>query len=494
MKKAALLFMFLTILSKLFGFVRELILAYFFGASNVSDAYIISSTVPVIIFGVIGAGVTTAFIPMYTKIKNQHGDKEGIKFTNNIINIFLLISFSIFVIGEIFTTEIIKIFASGFTGETLKLTVLFTRISLIGMLFSCLIFVLTGFLQVNKNYSITALIGLPLNIIIIISIIVGAKVNVLILSIGSVLAIGAQLIILLHAAVKNGYQYSLRFNFRDANVQKLIYIALPVMIGVSMDQINALVDRTLASQIITGGVSALNYANKLNAFVQGIFVVSIITILFPRISKFVLEEKHAQLKKSVLNSLISIQLLVLPVVAFFIIFTEPIVNLLFGRGSFNEEAIRLTSEALFYYSFGILAIGFREVLSRVFLSFEDSRTPMINSSIAMVLNIVLNLILSRFMGIGGLALATSISAFFATFLMFYTLRKKIGSFDLKSLFLAFLKIIIAASIMGVISKVIFGKFTVYMSQNISLITSLIIGLLSYILMLYFMKIKIKDVF
>lgn len=490
MRKAAILFMLFTILSKIFGFAREIVLAFFFGASNVSDAYIISSTIPVVIFGVIGAGVSTAFIPLYTKIKNLHGDREGIKFTNNIINIFLIISSIIFILSEIFTTELIKIFASGFVGETLHLTVTFTRISIIGIYFSCLIYILTGFLQVNNKYSITALVGLPLNIIIIISIILSANTNVLILSIGSVMAIAVQLFILLRFAYKKGYQYEFRINIRDVNVKKMIYIAIPVIIGVSMDQINALVDRTLASQIVVGGVSALNYANKLNGFVQGIFVLSIITVLFPKISKLAIERKVNDLKKSVSNALVSIQLLVLPVVAILIVFTEPIISLLFGRGSFDDQAITLTSEALFYYSFGILAIGLREVLARVFLSLEDSKTPMINSSIAMLLNIVLNLILSKFMGIGGLALATSISAFFATFLMFITLQRKIGSFNLKTIIFSLLKILIATFIMAIIFVLSFQKMSILWSQNLSLIISIIIGVVSYITIIYFMKIDI----
>jgi len=184
----------------------------------------------------------------------------------------------------------------------------------------------------------------------------------------------------------------------------MVYIALPVIIGVSVNQINVLVDRTIASRVAEGGITALNYASRLNGFVQGIFVLSITTALYPMISKMVAESNMEGLKKSVSEAISGINLLVIPATVGSMIFAEPVVMLLFGRGKFDVEAIAMTSAALFFYSLGMLGFGLREVLSRAFYSLQDTKTPAINATIAVVMNIIPNIILSKYMGIGGLAL------------------------------------------------------------------------------------------
>ena len=122
------------------------------------------------------------------------------------------------------------------------------------------------------------------------------------------------------------------------------------------------------------------------------------------------------------------------------IFSKEIVSLLFGKGAFPQEAISMTGNALFYYSVGMIAFGLRDILSRGFYALQDTKTPMINATVAVVLNIVLNIILSKYLGIGGLALATSISAIVGKGLLFITLRRKIGGFGLKEISKSFIKI------------------------------------------------------
>jgi putative peptidoglycan lipid II flippase len=192
-------------------------------------------------------------------------------------------------------------------------------------------------------------------------------------------------------------------------MKEMILIALPVILGTAVNEINVLVDRTLASRITVGGISALNYAKRLNGFVQGLFVVSVTTVLYPMISKMAAEGNMKRLKAYLAEAVSMVNLLVIPATVGAMIFAREIVALLFGRGAFTIEAVAMTSSALFYYSIGMTAFGLKNVLTRGFYSLQDTRTPMINASIAVITNIVLNIILSRFLGIGGLALATSIS-------------------------------------------------------------------------------------
>lgn len=493
MKKIALSIMFITIISKVFGFARDVTLSYFYGASNITDAYLISIIIPTAIFGIISSGIATGYIPMYTKIEKLEGSKEGNRYTNNLINILFVLCSVILVFGLTFTTPLVKIFASGFTGETLELTVKFTRVGLVAMYFTGLVSIFVGFLQIKNNYIIPALIGLPLNIFTILSIIISAKGNIILLAIGTVIATASQLLLLIPFVYKRGYRYKPILNIKDKYIKDMIYIALPVIVGVSVNQINVLVDRTIASKIVEGGISALNYASQPNGFVQGILVLPIVTALYPMISKMAAEKNMESLKKSVSEAINVINLLVTPAIVGCMVFSKPIIIFLFGRGEFNEQAIAVTSVALFFYSLGMLGFGLREVLARAFYSLQDTKTPVINAAIAVVLNIILNVILSRFMGIGGLALATSISAIFGTILLFISLRKKVGPFGMKYIIISFVKILGSSLIMGLVAMCAFNGISTHVSQYLALIAAIVVGALVYGVIIYFMKIEEVDV-
>jgi putative peptidoglycan lipid II flippase len=489
MKKTAFILMVLTILSKVFGFLREIILSYIYGTSNISDAYIISTTIPRVIFGFVTIGIVAAFIPMYSKISEKNELDEARNFTNNLINTLLIIVTFIVSISLLFTEAIVTVFASGFDSETFSIAVNFTRISLFALYFTSLISVFTGYLQSENNYVIPALIGLPFNIIIIISLFISTKFNYLIiLPIGFVIAISSQFFFMIYSIRKNGFRYKRILNFRDQHLKNMFVIALPVILGISVNQINILIDRTLASKIAVGGISALNYASTLNEFVQGIFVLSIVTVLYPLISTMVVKNDMNGLKSSLSGAMTGIFLTVLPITFFTIVFATEIVTLLLGRGAFDINAISMTSYALFFYSIGMIGFGLREVLSRVFYSMQDTKTPMINAAIGMAINIFLNIILSRYLGIGGLALATSIAAIFTSLLMLGSLRRKIGPFGIKRMTNSFMKILIASVIMSFVANKVFNFANDILNQSFSFFIAVLAAFFSYSLIIYFIKI------
>ena len=156
MKKTALLVMIITILSKILGFGREIVLSYVYGASAITDAYLISQTIPAVIFSFISAGIATGFIPLYSRILNEQGQIEANRYTNNLSNALLLLSSVIVVFVLLFTQPIVKIFASGFSSETLELAIRFTRISVFGVYFTALLNIFAGFLRLHENYIIPA--------------------------------------------------------------------------------------------------------------------------------------------------------------------------------------------------------------------------------------------------------------------------------------------------------------------------------------------------
>jgi len=147
MKKAALLVMIITVISKIVGFVREIVLSYVFGASAITDAYLISQTIPLTIFSFISTGIATGFIPIYSKIQQNDGKHYADKFTSNLSNSLLLLATIIVAFVLAFTQPVVKMFASGFSGETLELAVSFTRITVFGVYFTAVLYIFSGYLK-----------------------------------------------------------------------------------------------------------------------------------------------------------------------------------------------------------------------------------------------------------------------------------------------------------------------------------------------------------
>ncbi len=493
MKKTVVIVMVLSIVSKIMGFLRETVLAYFYGASNISDAYLISLTIPETLFAFIGIGLATSFIPVYSDIEKCGESDVSNKYVNNVINSILLLCTLLTILVWIFAPYIVKIFASGFTGETLALGINFTRITVLGIYFRGILYILKGHLQIYNNFIAPELVGVLFSLVMIMSIVFSSKYYMMALAIGFVLAKMTELIFVIPFAYKKNYRYKFFLDLKDVNLRRMIYLTLPAILGISIDQINTLIDRTIASRISVGGISALNYAFRLDLFIQGIFVMSIATVLYPKISKMAAEDDMKGFKKALSEAISVINVLVIPATVGAVIFAKPIVKLLFGRGAFDSQAISMTYYALIFYSVGMLGFGFREIFSRAFYSLQDTKTPVINAAIAIAINIILNFILSKFMGIGGLALATSISAIFCSLLLLISLRKKIGPFGMRKISIKFLKILYASSVMGIIAKFSFNYLTTIKSENLSLIAAVGIGAINYFIMIYLMRIDDLDV-
>lgn len=492
MKKTAFIIMIITILSKILGFGRELTLSYFYGASRISDAFIISITIPNVIFGFVSASLVAGYIPILSKIEQDDVGFQGNDFTNNLINILLFFCTIIIVLVLTYTEQVVKSFASGFEGEVLVVATNFTRISILAIYFNVSIAIFGGYLQVKNNYVIPAFISLPLNLVIILSIVLSLN-NYMILSVGFLLAAVTQMLFMLPALRKKDFKYKMKMDFRNKHIISMMHLAIPVILGTSINEINVLVDRTIASRITIGGVSALNYANRLNSFVLSIFVLSLVTVMYPLMSRMVAQNNLLGLKKTLSETMNLISLFVVPTMFGTMLFAREVVILLFERGAFDSQAVYLTSSALFFYSIGMLGFGLREVLSRVFYSLNDTRTPMLNAAIGLLVNIVLNVILSRYLGLGGLALATSISALFTSLLLLISLRKKIGPLGIRQISISFLKILFASIIMGSLAKMSFEYLTTILSRNISLFLAICIGVLLYFLIIIFLKIQDVDV-
>lgn len=489
MKKTVLIIIILTVLSKFIGLSRELVLAFYYGTTTVSDAYLVSWTIPMIIFSFIGSGIATAYIPLFININEEKGIERANQFTINLINVVILFCTVLILFGLVFTEPIVRLFASGFNDELVLLTVQFTKISLFGIYFSAIVRIFSAYLQINNNYVVPALSGFPMNFGIIVFMYLSSKGNLRLLPIGILVALMLQFIFLLPFVIKKGLRYEFRLNIKSEYMMKMIYLALPVVIGVAVNDINTIVDKSIASQLSEGSISALNYAQRINGFVQGIVTYSMATVMYPIITKLVSSKKINELK-NVLNEAISgVLILVIPCSFGIIVFSRQITEFVFGRGLFDNYAIDITSEAMLFYSIGIIGVALREILSRPFYAMQDTKTPVINSSIGMIINIVLNLILSRVMGIGGIALATSISAVITTVLLYFSLTKKIGVLSYKEISGKTVKIAMSSVVICVLAVIVFNFLTIYVTSNLALMIAIVVSIVVYFPLLIVLRIE-----
>ena len=476
-----------TLAYKFLGFIRELVLSYFFGTSGISDAYLISQQIPSVIFEFVGAGISTCFIPIYFKVLHSKDQKRAYIFTNKITT--LTLCFSTFIIGivMVFAPYVVKLFASGFTGETLDYASTFTRICIVSLYFSTFVFIYGAFLQANNKFMPSSFSAVILSICVLISIILGAKVNVWLISIGSCLAVGVRIFFIVPASHKIGLRTKLNFQWKDDNVKEFFVLMIPVILGTSVNEINTLIDRTIASQIAIGGISALTYANSMLQLATGGIVQPFSTVVYPQITDSVHKgEKESAI--SLLSRMINVLLLLLiPIMVGILFYSKPIISLLFSRGAFNDQALEMTSDAFRFYSIGLCFIGLREMLSRFYYACEDTKTPMINSSVGLIINVVLNLTLSRIIGLRGLALATSFSAIVTSILLIASMKKKLRVKLLNIDFTDVIKMVLASMIMGIVSYQIY--IHVFNASRIGLITSIVIAIIIYIICAAFFKMK-----
>lgn len=495
--KAAVWIMIATMLSKVLGFFREQIFANFYGTGMYADVFVLTLNIPGLIIAIIGSAIATTYIPLYVETKEKHGQEGALKFTNNVLNLCYVLAIVIAILGLVFTEQFVTVFAAGFVRnpEKFQAAVVFTKIMISGVLFICGSKIIGSYLQVNESFTIPSLIGLPYNIIIITSIVLSAVMkNIYILPVGALIAMASQLFFQIPFAKKKSYKYQPYINLKDESIRKLSILVMPMLLGVSIGQINIYVDRLLATTLSDGRLSALNYASKLNDFVLALFVTSIITVIYPKLAKLTNDENKEGFINTIVKSSNCVILVVLPISIGFIILAEPIVRILFERGKFDATSTELTTIALQLFSLGLLAVGIRDVLYRVFYSLSDTKTPMINSSISLIINIILNLILIKPLGHAGLALSTSISSILTAVLLFFSLKRKRGYFGGGLIVKTGIKSLFASTIMAVIAWFVYKELAIYLGTGLikeimAVSASALSGAAIYLILITLMKVE-----
>lgn len=484
-KKAAIWVTILTLLSKVFGFLREAVIAYFFGTSVVVDTYLMAVTIPTIVFGAL-ISLSVAFTPLYTRINAEKGSVAANGFTNKIITVLILVCTILILLVMLFSKQVVMIAAPGFEGEALDMTSLYLKIAVWDTLFLSVLNIYVVFLQCNDCFIKAGVAMLFHSSCQIIFTIIAGYLDAIYLVVGYVFADIMYLLVAFVLSKQAGYKIKCMYHNRPAEID-LIKMAIPVFLSSTITSLNLYVDKAFASVLAEGSIAALNYSGTLNTFFIMMLNTGIITVIYPVLSRHIINNQIDEAKAVFRKSLRYIVIVFLPMTVGVLLLASPLVDIVFGRGAFQAQSIEMTANTLKLYSLGMLAIGLRDVIVKFFYSMEDSKTPLKISAINVVLNIILNFVLISRLGVGGIALATSVSTILTLPLYFILLQKRVGRIEKVVSFVMILKIVIACSLMGVCISIIQNYMLIDNFFSFGIVV--IIGVVLYFVTLMLLKVE-----
>ncbi len=420
--KTAIIMAVLLACSKLLGFVREMVMAAFFGTSYIVDAYVMAQSIPNMLFLGIFLALATAYMPLLSDSIENGSQEEGNSFTSRVVNILLVVSLLSALVGVLFSDQLTALMAKGFTGETAELTSRYLKITFAYTIFSSTAAILEAYLQYKETFIPQILIGYTQNIIMIATIVFCAYTDFRLLAYGLLIAYILRLLLIYLVAKKREYRYSLsKGNYRKT-FNLIMPLAIPVFIGSCTTQINTFVDKFLASGLVSGSVSALNYANILNTTIITVSASVINTIIYPKLSQASAADKRGSLISIAQTGITISILIVLPFSIGSVVYSDEIVQIIFERGAFDTVATGLTQGAYRYYSIGMACTALNLLITSIYYSLKDTKRPMHFAMIGVVVNIGVNLLLVGKMQHCGLALATSCAAICNFIFLYFGLR------------------------------------------------------------------------
>lgn len=489
--KYSLIITIVLIVSKIIGFARELIIAVAFGATRESDIFKIATTMPNVLLSSVTAALVTTFIPVFSNIKDDRN--EGNKFFNNVLNLVFLFCIVLSIIGIIISPILIKLFASGFKGNDFTRTVQMTRIVMPTIIFVALSGLYTGYLQSYGTYIQPALTGIFSNVVIIVGIIVFGRYGIKAAIISFLISSVAQ--ILVQRPFMGEYKYKFYINLKDERVRKMLLLGIPILISNAVGQINLMVDRTVASNLVAGSISVVDYASKLSTLINQVFIVSITTVLYPMITEKFSKNDREGFQDLFIKSVNYVFIISIPLIVCMVILSTPLVKVLLEHGKFDHNATTATSLCLKYLAIGTIGYAFMDSLNKVFFAAKETIIPMVDGFMFIGLNIVLILVLTPRVGVSGLAMAQTISAIIIAIITLIQIKFKFRYMNFERIKETIIKVGVAGAVMGVFVYYSYTYFNVFVKTSTNLMLMIIIslvgilGIVVYTVMLYFLKVK-----
>ena len=454
--KAAGIVGFATFTSRIFGYIRDAVIAWCFGAGFSTDVFVVAFRIPNLLRRLFAEGsMGQAFIPVFTEYLTNEGKDEAFKLARSGLRLLSIILVVTTLSGILLSPWIVRIVAPGFADspEKVALTVTLTRILFPYMFFICLVALCMGILNTLGHFAAPALAPVLLNIAMIGSVflivpfmsepIVGLAIGVLV---GGVM----QLLLQLPFLVKNGVVFWQKAKIYHPGLKKVGRMLIPVILGGSVYQINILASTVMASLLGEGSITYLYFADRLIQFPLGIFAIAAGTAVLPSLSRLAAAKDFEALRATFQYALKFVFFITIPAMVGLILLREPIVALLFQRGEFDAQATQLTAYALLYYALGLWAFSGTRIVVATFFALQDTQTPVKAAVVSILANIVLGFILMGPLGHGGLALATSLASILNLGLLIRALKFRLGSLGWAGIVKSVGRTVLSSLAMGVV--------------------------------------------
>jgi putative peptidoglycan lipid II flippase len=446
---------FYTLLSRILGLVRDIVVARFFGAGMAADAFFVAFRIPNLLRRLFAEGsLTIAFIPVFTEYLTQKSKKDAFELARAVLTLLSLTLVVVTLLGILLAPWIVRLQAYGFGGSGPKydLTVMLTRITFPYIFLVSIVAFFMGVLNSLRHFAAPAAAPIFLNVGIILSTlwlsplfsqpIIGVAIGVIL---GGVL----QLVLQLPWIIQKGVSLMPRWMPRHPAVRRIGLLMVPAIYGSAIYQLNQFIGTLLASFLPQGSVSWLYYADRLMEFPLGVFAIAISTAALPSLSKQAAEKDVHEFSETLSHAVRLTFFITIPAMAGLIVLGKPIIQVFFQRGAFDHLSTVMTDRALFCYALGLWAFSGNRVLVSSFYAFQDTKTPVRIATMALLANVGFSLILMGPLKHAGLALATSLASTAQFFLLIFTLRRTPGLLQLKGITTSGLKSLLCATVMGV---------------------------------------------
>lgn len=420
------------LISRIFGLVRDQVMAFCFGTTFLNDAFVVGYKIPNLLRSLFGEGALSAsFVPIYNEIGIRADRHRQISFALQVLSILSVILLILTIIGEIFAPLLVRVIFAGLPPQTYKLAVLLTRIMMPYLLWIGLSSTMIAILNSHDYFFMTGLSSALLNVGMILSMLVPRLLGVQGVPLVKWAALGVfgggflQTLVNLPYLRKIGYPLRIIISFSGEALKTLWTRFIPSLIGVGIREINLIADSLMASFLVVGSISALEYANRLFHLPLGVFAISTGMALLPTYSRLITTGDFDELSKNLRFASVTLAYTILPISTLMLAMGSDMVQVLFQRGAFDARASLMTSQALFFYTLGLIFFSLNQALTPLFFANKDTKTPVKIAAGIVVLNIVLNFVLMQFMQHRGLAFATSLSAMVNYILLLHLLRKSL---------------------------------------------------------------------
>ena len=483
-----------TLLSKVAGLLRDVFIAAKYGTESMqATAYSYASSLPVQLFDfTLGAAVLATFIPIFNGYLEKGDRKRAMEFSNNFINITVFISTVISVLCMVFSKYIGVFIAPDLDAETQQLLQQLIVIVLPTTIFTTLAYSFVGILQSFGEFNIPAIISLVSNSVIILYLIFFD--NVYGLCVAMLVGWGMQFVIQIPSIVRKKYKYRPTLNFKDPGIKEAAILALPVLVSSWLQPISVFVNKRYASSS-SGGGPALDYANRFYIIVVGVFVFAITNYIFPALSKKIGSGDMDGFAEIVTSSMRVMLLIIAPVMVGMALVSDDVIRLVYGRGQFTDYSVKLTSSALQFYTFGMLAYGVNEILNKCFYSMKKPKIPMLSSVCGIITTVVVSSLSVKVwkLGVSGLAMSSAVATLVVAIILIVCLENKV-KFINKELFYHFIKVVL--SVLGMaVAVLVVSRYTFGLNVVLRLASSVGCGAVVYVCLLWIFKVReLREVF